>query len=225
MVVRPSPTFTATCWVEDHCSGPLAEMTLPNQITILRILLVPAFIVSLLYHVHGGGEWLRWLALAVFGLAALSDAVDGFIARRFDQISELGKVLDPLADKMLLVAGFILLSLDNGPYLAKVPIWLTALIFSRDVLLVLGLILIHYTFGSIRVQPRLIGKAATLFQMLIVLHVLAKGPDVFFAPLIYAAGACTAISGCLYIWDGILQLGSHPSSGPIAGSGKDAPPE
>ena len=132
-----------------------------------------------------------------------------------NQISELGKVLDPLADKMLLMAGFILLSLDNGPYLAKVPIWLTALIFSRDVLLVLGLILIHYTFGRIRVQPRLIGKAATLFQMLIVLHVLAKLPQTYFVFLVYAAGFCTAISGCLYFYDGIAQLGTHPSSGPI----------
>ncbi len=190
-------------------------MTLPNQITILRILMVPAFIVTLLYYVHGGGEWLRWLSLAIFALAALSDAVDGFIARRYNQISELGKVLDPLADKMLLMAGFILLSLDNGPYLAKVPIWLTALIFSRDVLLVLGLILIHYTFGRIRVQPRLIGKAATLFQMLIVLHVLAKLPQTHFVFLVYAAGFCTAISGCLYFYDGIAQLGTHPSSGPI----------
>ena len=67
--------------------------------------MVPAFIVTLLYYVHGGGEWLRWLSLAIFALAALSDAVDGFIARRYNQISELGKVLDPLADKMLLMAG------------------------------------------------------------------------------------------------------------------------
>ena len=180
--------------------------------------MVPAFIVTLLYYVHGGGEWLRWLSLAIFALAALSDAVDGFIARRYNQISELGKVLDPLADKMLLMAGFILLSLDNGPYLAKVPIWLTALIFSRDVLLVLGLILIHYTFGRIRVQPRLIGKAATLFQMLIVLHVLAKLPQTYFVFLVYLAGFCTAISGCLYFYDGIAQLGTHPSSGPIDGA-------
>ena len=62
-------------------SGLPVEMTLPNQITILRILMVPAFIVTLLYYVHGGGEWLRWLSLAIFALAALSDAVDGFIAQ------------------------------------------------------------------------------------------------------------------------------------------------
>ena len=84
-------------------------MTIANQITILRILIVPAFIVDVLYYVHGGNEWLRFGALGLFGLAALSDAVDGFIARKYNQISELGTVLDPLADKMLLVSGFILI--------------------------------------------------------------------------------------------------------------------
>ena len=76
--------------------------------------MVPAFIVTLLYYVHGGGEWLRWLSLAIFALAALSDAVDGFIARRYNQISELGKVLDPLADKN---------ASDGRVYLAEFGQW------------------------------------------------------------------------------------------------------
>lgn len=190
-------------------------MTIANQITILRILIVPAFIVVVLYYVHGGGEWLRFCSLGLFGLAALSDAVDGFIARKFNQISELGTVLDPLADKMLLVAGFILLSLDNDPYLSSIPIWLTALILSRDVLLVLGLILIHYTFGKINVKPRLVGKCATVLQMVIILSVLAKMPQGFLDLLIIGAGICTGLSGVLYFWDGTRQLGTHPSSSPI----------
>jgi cardiolipin synthase (CMP-forming) len=196
-------------------------MTVANQITILRILIVPAFVVAVLYYVHGGGEWLRLFSLGLFGVAALSDAVDGFIARRFNQISELGTVLDPLADKMLLMAGFILLSLDNDPYLASIPIWLTALILSRDVLLVLGLILIHYTFGSIKVQPRLVGKMATVLQMTIILFVLAKLPGNYLTVLVYGAGLCTGISGIIYVWDGIRRLGAHPSSAPMPREGQD----
>lgn len=190
-------------------------MTVANQITILRILMVPAFIVAVLYYVHGGNEWMRYAALGVFGLASLSDAIDGFIARKFNQISELGTVLDPLADKLLLISGFIVLSLDNDPYLPSIPIWLTALIFSRDVLLVLGLILLHYTFGKIQVQPRLVGKSATVLQMLIILLVLAKLPQDIIQYLYYGAGCCTGVSGVIYIWDGIRQLGTHPSSSPI----------
>ncbi len=190
-------------------------MTLANQITIFRILIVPAFIVVVLYYVHGGSEWLRFGALGLFGLAAVSDAVDGFIARKYNQISELGTVLDPLADKMLLVSGFILLSLDNDPYLSSIPIWLTALILSRDVLLVLGLILIHYTFGKVKVKPRWVGKCATVLQMVIILSVLAKLPQDFLNLLIIGAGICTGLSGVLYFWDGTRQLGTHPSSSPI----------
>ena len=205
----------ATFWADEPCNGPPVEMTIANQITILRILIVPAFIVVVLYYVHGGNEWLRFGALGLFGLAALSDAVDGFIARKYNQISELGTVLDPLADKMLLVSGFILLSLDNDPYLSSIPIWLTALILSRDVLLILGIILIHYTFGKIKVKPRLAGKCATVLQMVIILTVLAKLPREFLNILILGAGFCTGLSGVLYFWDGTRQLGAHPSSSPI----------
>ena len=196
-------------------------MTVANQITILRILIVPVFIVAVLYYVHGGNEWMRYAALGLFGLASLSDAIDGFIARKYNQISELGTVLDPLADKLLLISGFIVLSLDNDPYLPSIPIWLTALIFSRDVLLVLGLILLHYTFGKIQVRPRLIGKLATALQMLIILLVLAKLPTHLIIYLFYAAGFCTGASGVLYVWDGIHQLGTHPSSSPIQPKDKE----
>lgn len=196
-------------------------MTVANQITILRILIIPIFIVAVLYYVHGGNEVMRYAALGLFGLASLSDAIDGFIARKYNQISELGTVLDPLADKLLLISGYIVLSLDNDPFLPSIPIWLTALIFSRDVLLVLGLILIHYTFGKIQVRPRIIGKAATVLQMLIILLVLAKLPLSLMTYLFFAAGICTGVSGVIYVWDGIRQLGTHPSSSPIQTEDED----
>src|SRR4051812_31045423 len=80
------------------------SMTAANKVTISRILLVPFFVVSVIYYVNTGVEWYRWLAISCFGVAAVSDGIDGFIARHFNQRSELGAVLDPLADKLLLVS-------------------------------------------------------------------------------------------------------------------------
>src|SRR4030095_6512672 len=124
-------------------------MTTANKITILRILLVPFFIAQVLYYVGSGDEFYRLLAILSFAIAAISDGVDGYIARRYNQRSELGAILDPLADKLLLVSGIVLLSLNNKPYLDHIPLWLTVTILSRDVLLLIGLIVIHVTFGSI----------------------------------------------------------------------------
>jgi len=99
-------------------------MTTANKITILRILLIPFFVVELIYYVRSGNETHRLAALLSFAIAAILDGVDGYIARRYHQISELGKILDPLADKLLLVSGVVLLSLDNAPHLRQIPLWL-----------------------------------------------------------------------------------------------------
>ena len=134
-------------------------MTTANKITILRILLVPFIIVQVLYYEAGGDEWNRLLALLSFAIAAISDGVDGYIARRYNQRSELGAVLDPLADKLLLVSGIVLLSFQN-PYLPKLPLWLSATVISRDVIILLGLIVIHYVCAKAVVRPRLLGVGA-----------------------------------------------------------------
>src|SRR3954451_1929446 len=107
--------------------------------------MVPVFVVEVVNYTEAGNEIHRLVALMAFGVAALSDAIDGYLARRYNQHSELGRILDPLADKLLLIAGVVLLSLKNEPYLARIPLWLTATILSRDVLLLLGLIIIYYT--------------------------------------------------------------------------------
>src|SRR5690606_230742 len=97
-------------------------MTTANKITIFRILLIPFFISQVLYYARTGEELHRLLAILCFAAAAISDGVDGYLARHYNQASELGKMLDPLADKLLLVSGLILLSLDNTPHLPQVPI-------------------------------------------------------------------------------------------------------
>ena len=140
-------------------------MTTANKITIARILLVPLFVVQVLYYTQTGNEFYRLVALLCFAVAAISDGIDGYLARHYNQHSELGRVLDPLADKLLLIAGVVLLSMKNEPYLQRIPMWLTATIVSRDVLLILGMVVIHYICGKVRVRPVIMGKIATVLQM------------------------------------------------------------
>ena len=187
-------------------------MTTANKVTVFRILLVPFFIVQVLYYVETRTETYRYLALLTFALAALSDGVDGYIARRFNQRSVLGAMLDPLADKLLLVSGVILLSIDHGSILPRIPLWLTGIILSRDLLLVLGLGLLHYLGCKVVVRPVFIGKVATVLQMVCVLWGFLKWPANWLLIWSAAAAACTAISGVIYIFDGMRQLGASPSS-------------
>jgi cardiolipin synthase (CMP-forming) len=189
-------------------------MTTANKITILRILLVPFFVVEVLYYVREGHEIHRLLALISFALAALCDGVDGYVARHYNQQSELGAILDPLADKLLLVSGIVVLSFDHAPYLGSVPLWLTGTIIGRDTLILIGLLLIRLVVGKVKVRPRIIGKVATVLQMIVVLWIMLKWREGWLRALSIATAVCTGISGFLYVWDGSRQLSAHPSSSP-----------
>jgi CDP-diacylglycerol--glycerol-3-phosphate 3-phosphatidyltransferase len=189
-------------------------MTTANKVTILRILLIPFFVVEVLYYVKAGNEVHRLVALLTFAVAAVCDAVDGYIARRYNQWSELGTILDPLADKLLLVSGVVLLSFDHAPHLEQIPLWLTGTIIGRDILLLLGLIVIHLTVGKVIVRPRFIGKVATVLQMVTVIWILLKWHDALLEAFIIGAGVCTGVSGLWYVYDGVRQLNASPSSSP-----------
>jgi CDP-diacylglycerol--glycerol-3-phosphate 3-phosphatidyltransferase len=190
-------------------------MTTANKITIVRILLVPLFISQVLYYVETGNELYRLFAILCFGIAALSDGIDGYIARRYNQRSELGRILDPLADKLLLLSGIVLLSIANEPRLPHIPKWLTILVLSRDVLSILGAVIIHHVCGKVVVKPVFIGKIATVLQMACVIWGLFKWPAPYLYYLALAAAACTAISGIIYLFDGGRQLSASPSSLPM----------
>lgn len=159
-----------------------------------------------------GDEVHRLIALLTFAIASITDGVDGYIARRYNQRSELGALLDPLADKLLLVSAILLLSLDNGHYFHRIPLWLTAMILSRDVLLVIGLLVIHYTIGKMNVRPRAAGKIATVIQMVLVLWIILHWDKDFLPWLTISAGAFTALSGVLYLYDWFGHLNSSPTS-------------
>jgi cardiolipin synthase len=187
-------------------------MTTANKITLFRILLVPFFVGQVLYYINGASDLYRYLAVMSFVLCAGSDAVDGYIARRYNQRSELGTILDPLADKLLLVSGVVLLSFDHAPMLEKLPIWLVSTIAGRDVLLVLGWFVIHAVCGKVTVKPLLLGKVATVLQMATVLWVLLKWHSTWLNYLCVAAALTTGVSGLLYFWDGARQLSASPTS-------------
>src|SRR5215472_7597755 len=187
-------------------------MTTANKVTILRILLIPVFVVLVLYYVKTNNERYLGFAIICFGLAAVCDGVDGFIARRFNQRSELGAILDPLADKLLLVSGIVVLSFDHRPYLEPIPLWLTGTIIGRDILLLIGLAVIQVTVGKVVVRPRVFGKIATVFQMVLILWILLKWQHQWLTVWIVGAAVCTGISGLFYLWDGVRQLSAHPAS-------------
>lgn len=190
-------------------------MTTANKITILRILLVPFFVVEVLYYVKNGNEVHRLAAILSFAVAAICDGVDGYIARRYNQRSELGAILDPLADKLLLVSGIVVLSFEYRPVrLETIPLWLTGTIIGRDILVLAGMLVIQMTVGKVKVRPRMIGKVATVLQMTVVLWVLLKWDAKWLRVWVLGAAICTGISGLLYVWDGSRQLSAHPASSP-----------
>jgi CDP-diacylglycerol--glycerol-3-phosphate 3-phosphatidyltransferase len=191
-------------------------VTTANKITILRILLIPFFVVEVLYYVKTGNEVHRLVALLTFAVAAICDGVDGYIARHYNQWSELGTILDPLADKLLLVSGVVVLSFDHAPYLGQIPLWLTGTIIGRDLLLLVGLAVVHVTVGKVQVRPHFVGKVATVLQMICVLWILL-GWDTGWGSRwarywTVGAAICTGASGLLYVWDGVRQLSASPSS-------------
>jgi CDP-diacylglycerol--glycerol-3-phosphate 3-phosphatidyltransferase len=191
-------------------------MTTANKVTILRILLIPFFVVEVLYYGKTGNEMHRIAALLTFAVAAICDGVDGYIARRYNQISELGMILDPLADKLLLVSGVVLLSFDHGSLLGQFPLWFGCTIIGRDLLILIGMVVIQFTVGKVRARPRIAGKVATVLQMASVLWILLRWDEGWGERWILYLTAGTAVftgvSGLLYVYDGVRQLSSSPSS-------------
>jgi cardiolipin synthase len=191
-------------------------MTTANKITLFRILLVPFFVYEFLGYREGGPEWMRWVALGSFAMAAILDGVDGFVARRFHQKSELGAVLDPLADKLLLVAGIVMLSLPDNRF-ERLPVWLPMIILTRDVLALIGLAVLQYACGKVKVRPRIPGKIATVLQMSVVLWALLRLPAGIQFWIAAGAAAMTFWSGIAYAYDFSRTISTSPSSGPTPG--------
>ncbi len=172
-------------------------MGLANWLTIIRIVLIPVVVTLLVY---GRPGW----ALALFVVAAVTDLLDGYVARRRGMESRLGAFLDPLADKLLLTASFVTLT-----YLKVLPFWIAALVISRDVMLVMGAVVVHMVGVRIYPRPTRAGKAAAFFQVVTVLVGLTSrtfGLGPVPPPLMWLAAAFTVASGVQYIVQGMRFL-------------------
>ncbi|MBN1404993.1 MAG: CDP-alcohol phosphatidyltransferase family protein [Candidatus Omnitrophica bacterium] len=147
-------------------------MTLANKITMARILLVPFFVTCFIYY-SPEADFLRYIALVIFAVSVMTDAVDGYVARKYYQKTKLGTALDPIADKLLLVSAYISLTLTNTlPASSRLPPWVTVVVISRDVLIVLGTMMLHMLMGKIEIRPNILGKITTALQMFTVIVVL-----------------------------------------------------
>jgi len=142
-------------------------MNLANKISIARIILIPFFIAAIIYSKLG-------VALVLFILAVISDAADGFIARTLRQKTELGTILDPIADKLLLMSAYITLSIAHLEELITIPPYVMLIVISRDFIIVLGSVILYMVKGSLEVSPSIIGKITTFFQMMTIVSVLVQ---------------------------------------------------
>ena len=179
-------------------------MNFANKISTMRILSVPFLIACLIYY-SIERDYLRFVALGIFTLGVISDAVDGYIARKSQQKSKAGLVLDPLGDKLLLLSAFICLYLvKDFPAHIKFPLWVVLIAISRDVIIMLGAIVIFIVKQEISVLPTRWGKLTTTFQMLSVISVLLqlKLSYIFWN----IAAVFTVISGIDYVRRGFQVL-------------------
>jgi len=188
-------------------------LTVANAISLLRLLCIPVFIGLIVQHrliwvqTPAAAQlcWYRWGALAVFLLAAVSDAADGYIARRWAQHTTLGAWLDPLADKLLLSSAILTLALPVG-LPTRLPFWFPIVTISRDALLLLGSLIVFMARGSIQVQPTRIGKITTCAQMSCVILVLLAQTAALVWWCALAAALLTTVSLAQYIAHGQRQV-------------------
>lgn len=178
----------------------MAALTAANQLTLLRMVLIPAFVICLLYGYSG------W-ALVTLVAAGITDALDGLIARRSGQKTTLGAWLDPMADKLLLVTTFVMLTLPGLGFANRLPVWLTVLVISRDVAIVMAVAIVNLAIGRRTFLPSIYGKLATATYIVTCVATLAfnylERESVVVTICVYASLAITIVSTVHYVRHGI----------------------
>ena len=174
------------------------NINIPNILTVMRILLTPLFVIFLLRDMFP-------FALLVFSIAAISDALDGLLARYFNQYSVLGAYLDPLADKLLLTSAFVSLAV-----LKIIPPWLTVIVLSRDILIVIGIAIFAIMDIPIEINPSLVSKFTTVAQLstilLTLLNPTIQGAHIIKWSLFWITAGLTISSGLHYLYFGLNLL-------------------
>jgi cardiolipin synthase (CMP-forming) len=203
--ITPGPEMSAPRAIGRQTSSLRLELNLPNLITLARLLSVPLAIWLIFDDRYGAAFW-------VFIGAGLSDALDGYIAKRFDRRTRLGALLDPIADKALLAGVYVSLWV-----VGQLPFWLVGLVILRDLLIVIGFVVIHTTAAPKQFDPIYISKINTLIQLILIGFVLAQGLGIESEAvkwlLVAAAALTTVLSGLSYLarWARILA-GSEQAS-------------
>lgn len=196
-------------------------MTIATWITLFRLLLIPVFGLLLAYYARGGGDgpgdpfW-RIAALWVFLVAAVSDAVDGYVARRFNQQSRLGAFLDPLADKLLGLTALVGLTVTPTEPEWRFPLWFATLILAKDAIILLGCVVIHMQKGHLEVRPNFAGKATTALLLSVIVGALWRPDWLPFFPLLYVTAFFASLAFVLYVRDALKQL-AEPITHKISG--------
>ena len=176
-------------------------LNIPNSLTILRIFLVPVFVGFLIYEQYNP-------ALIILLIAALTDGLDGTIARIANQRTRIGAYLDPLADKLLLMSAFITLSV-----LHLVPVWAVILVVSRDAMLLAGTLIARMTDSPVDLSPTILGKGTTLAQLLYIMMVMLLATEYIpveaIQPMLFVMVLGTVVSGLHYLYRGIVNLNTN----------------
>jgi cardiolipin synthase len=174
----------------------MSVLTAANQLTFLRLILVPVFALCMLYGYQG------W-ALLTFLVASVTDALDGLIARQMGQPTTLGAWLDPMADKLLLLTMFVMLTLPGLGLANQVPLWLTVIVISRDVAIVLTVAVVNLAVARRTFRPTLLGKAATAIYILTGVCALYENyrgvPSALVQVFIYLSLAVSLVSSVHYV--------------------------
>lgn len=174
---------------------------LPNLLTLTRILLLPFFVVTLIYNQYQ-------YALIIFIAAAVTDILDGFIARVTKQITDFGKILDPVADKFFLVTSFILMS-----YIGLIPKWLAIIVISKDLIVVIGSVILYFVTHKLNIEPSMLGKASSAGQFFLVgLVLLYSNLDEAMPvprPVFSIVAVVTALAGFHYVYKGLKIANSE----------------
>lgn len=170
-------------------------VNLPNSLTLLRVLLVPVFVILM---IDGKTD----AALFVFVIAAITDGLDGFMARVLDQKTTLGAYLDPVADKTLVTTAYVVLTLED-----LIPSWLTVIVISRDIIIVVGFMILFLIKGrGIQIGPSMISKVTTLFQLVTVMLALFFLQSPYIALAFFLTAILTILSGLDYIFKGFRTI-------------------
>ncbi len=194
-------------------------LTYANQLTILRMIFAPCFVLLLVYGYPR-------TATLIFLLAGVTDGLDGLIARKLEQKTSLGSFLDPMADKLLLTTAFVTLTIPSVPTGIHIPLWLTILIISRDVLIALSALIIHLRTGHTKFPPSLLGKCTTATQLVVVslvllVHFIPNTIEPLFEPAVWLTAAFTIGSGLHYFHRSVKLIESYQKVERGDGEGRD----